>query len=128
METIVTNGVRITVQSHYEPQYSHPDKNQFVFSYRIDIENKNEFPIQLLSRKWIIVDAGAETKVIEGDGVLGEQPIIEPGAVHSYESGCPISSEFGIMRGKYILKNTLTEQEFKVTIPEFKLVVDYILN
>jgi len=128
MESLTTAGVEIIVHSSYEEEFSHQEISEYVFSYHIEIANENDFPIQLISRKWFVFDSKGDQYEIEGPGVIGEQPIMKQGGTHEYESGTQLTSPIGRMRGHYIMKNILTEESFKVYIPEFDLIAPFILN
>ena len=87
---------------------------QFVFAYNISIENHSEKTVQLLRRHWIIKDSNGITKEVKGDGVIGEQPIIQPNRIHEYGSWAKIESEIGKMYGSYLMQDTDTKKEFEV--------------
>ena len=112
----------------YQDEYSNPANEQFMFAYRIEIENLSDYTIQLLRRQWFIFDSANTVKEVEGAGVVGVQPILEPGQVHAYVSGCQISTDVGSMRGNYSMIRVATETPFQVDIPEFALIVPYRLN
>ena len=128
MQTKITEGVRISVEVFYQPDYSQPTSGDYMFAYRITITNESEYAIKLLSRRWIIVDANGINREVEGDGVVGQQPIIEPGASHQYVSGSQIKTEMGKMFGTYLMQRTFDKSKFTVQIPEFLLVAPYKLN
>jgi ApaG protein len=128
MVTATTKGVKITVETEYQPAYSSPAQFHYVFTYRITIENLGEQTIQLLSRHWYIHDASRDAKEVEGDGVVGEQPVLEPGESHNYVSGCNLKSGIGKMHGTYTMERIIDGRRFKVKIPEFMLVVPFKLN
>lgn len=115
----VTAGVRVSVSTKYVPAYSNPDLQYFVFAYRITIENLNDFPVKLLSRHWEIWDSLSGKKVVNGEGVVGMQPLLNPGENYEYESACNLDSEFGGMKGKYNFVRLPEETTFEVNIPEF---------
>jgi ApaG protein len=121
MESKVTEGIRISVEQFYQPDYSNPVQHEFMFAYRITIENNNPFPVQLLRRHWFIHDSNTEQKEVEGEGVIGIQPIIQPGEQYQYISGCNLKSELGQMFGTYLMENVNTKQRFQVKIPVFQL-------
>jgi ApaG protein len=100
----------------------------FIYAYRIIIENLSEQPVQLLRRKWTILDSLAGLRVVEGEGVVGQQPKIEPEGSYTYESWCPLISEIGRMNGTYTFKNLETQDLFDVEIPAFDLQPEYSLN
>ncbi|MEY3945985.1 MAG: Co2+/Mg2+ efflux protein ApaG [Bacteroidota bacterium] len=117
----VTEGVRISVEQFYQPDYSNPIQGEFMFAYRISIENNNSFPVQLLRRQWFIIDSNTEKREVEGEGVIGVQPVISPGEQYQYISGCNLKSELGKMYGSYLMENVMTKQQFHVNIPVFQM-------
>lgn len=128
MTTALTSGISISVDCRFEDKFSNPTNKLFIFSYGILIENKNPFPIQLLRRYWSIVDSNMAEREVNGDGVVGEQPIINPGESYSYRSSCDFNTDTGKMSGYYIMRNLENEKLLKVAIPEFLLIVPYRLN
>lgn len=128
MTTALTSGIKISVNCRYEDKFSNPQNQLYIFSYGIEIENKNPFPIQLISRHWYILDSNTKKREVEGEGVIGEQPLIQSGKSYSYRSTCDFSTDTGKMCGYYWMKNMVTGQMFKVDIPEFMLMVPYKLN
>ncbi|MGK7395117.1 MAG: Co2+/Mg2+ efflux protein ApaG [Candidatus Cyclobacteriaceae bacterium M3_2C_046] len=128
MVTAITEGIKVTVETEYQPEYSSPRQFHYVFTYRITIENKSEFTIQLLSRHWFIHDANSVVREVEGEGVVGQQPTLESGQVHQYVSGCNLKSGMGKMKGTYLMERVVDGKKFKVTIPEFSMIVPYRLN
>lgn len=128
MSTAVSQGIKISIETEYREDLSHPEKDFFFFSYSITMENQNDFEVQLISRYWQIFDSLDEMRVVEGPGVVGEQPEISPESKFSYVSGCDLKSEMGFMKGYYIFKNKLTGQYFKVQIPRFEVYYPKRLN
>jgi ApaG protein len=128
MFVAVTEGIRISVESRFEPQFSNPLAQQFAFSYEVTIENENDFSVQLLRRHWIIKAKGGGIREVEGPGVIGEQPILESGERHVYQSGSNLAVLNGSMSGTYLMKRTDTDSKFRVRIPEFTLRVPYKMN
>lgn len=128
MTTALTSGISISVDCSYEERFSNPENELFLFSYKIEIENKNDFPIQLLRRHWHITDSSTRTRDVKGEGVIGEQPIIMPGESFSYRSSCDFTTDTGKMSGHYIMQNLESSKEFEVDIPEFLLMVPHKLN
>ena len=128
MDTLITNDVRVSVETFFQPKYSNPDRQEFVFAYRITIENLNPFTVRLLRRHWIIFDAHSEYREVEGEGVVGQQPILEPGNVHQYVSWSNLKCEMGSMRGTYTFARLDTDELFEVDIPVFRLIAPYRLN
>ena len=128
MVTEITEGVKVIVETEYQPEYSSPSQFHFVFTYRITIENGSENTIQLLRRQWYIHDANNIIREVEGEGVVGQQPILEPGQYHQYVSGCNLKSGMGKMYGHYVMERLVDGSRFKVTIPQFTMIVPYKLN
>lgn len=128
MVTATTKGVKISVETEYQPAYSSPTQFHYVFTYRISIENLGDQTIKLLRRHWYIHDASRELKEVEGEGVVGLKPTLEPGESHSYVSGCNLKSGIGKMYGTYTMERVMDGKKFKVKIPEFTMFVPYKLN
>jgi ApaG protein len=128
MVTKVTSGVKVSVETFFQPQHSDPRMNHFVFAYRITIENHSEHIVQLKRRHWIIIDADGQRREVEGEGVVGEQPILAPGEDYKYVSGCNLNSEFGKMSGSYEMERKEDKKRFKVRIPEFLMITESRLN
>ena len=128
MNTTTTQGVTVSVTTNYLPDYSSPGQEHFVFAYKIDIRNNSEYTVKLLRRHWYIYDANGVVREVEGEGVVGQQPVLEPGDAHQYVSGCNLKSGLGKMRGAYEMERLADGSLFAVEIPEFTLVVPYRLN
>ncbi len=128
MITAITQGIKISVETIYQDEYSNPSSDQYMFAYRIEIENLSDYTIQLLRRQWFIFDSAGTQKEVEGEGVIGVQPILEAGESHSYVSGCQITTDIGSMRGNYSMVRLADDTHFTVDIPEFQLIVPYRLN
>jgi ApaG protein len=128
MSTATTKGVKISVQTEYQPAYSNPMQFHFVFTYRITIENLGDHTVKLLRRHWYIHDANKNVREVEGEGVVGQQPVLEPGASHQYVSGCNLKSGVGKMHGAFLMERQMDGKQFSVTIPEFNLIVPFKLN
>lgn len=128
MVTEITEGVRISVETEYQPEYSSPSQYHYVFTYRITIENGSENTLQLLRRHWYIHDANTILREVEGEGVVGQQPVLEPGQSHKYVSGCNLKSGIGKMRGTYLMERIVDGKTFNVVIPEFTMVVPFKYN
>lgn len=124
----ITQGVKVSVETEYQPSYSSPSQYHYVFTYRITIENKSDFTIQLMRRHWHIHDAGFSQREVEGDGVVGQQPVLEPGQVHQYVSGCNLKSGIGKMVGTYQMERIVDGSKFEVKIPAFIMVAPIRLN
>lgn len=128
MPTTTTQGVTVSVTTNYLPDYSSPTQEHFVFAYKITILNNSELTVKLLRRHWHIHDANSPVREVEGEGVVGRQPVLEPGQSHHYMSGCNLKSGVGKMRGTYLMERVANGQEFSVEIPEFTLMVPFRLN
>ena len=129
MVTQTTQGVRVSVVTEYQPEYSNPIQAHFVFTYKITIENCGDHTVKLLRRHWFIHDAYTlVSREVKGDGVVGQQPTLEPGHTHEYVSGCNLKSGVGKMYGVYEMERVMDGQLFEVQIPEFTMVSPYRLN
>jgi len=117
-----TGGIRISVRPVYLAERSIPLRQQFVFAYFVRIENVGTETAQLRTRRWLIHDSIGEETVVEGEGVVGEQPILAPGQVHEYQSFCVLKSPNGYMEGQYFFRREGGE-EFPAEIPRFMLEV-----
>lgn len=119
--------ILIDVATQYIEEQSHPENDQFVFSYTINICNIGTLTAQLLSRHWIITDANNDVQEVKGEGVVGEQPIIEPGASYTYTSGVVLNTSVGHMQGSYQM---LSEdgQLFDAPIDAFTLARPHALH
>lgn len=126
--TAITKGVLVSVEVTYQPHQSDPRISRFVFSYRVTIENLTKTAIQLLRRHWIIFESNGTKREVEGAGVIGEQPIIQPNEIFQYTSWCPIQHRIGYMEGTYLVKEDIHGDFFEVTIPRFQLVQPDQLN
>ncbi|MEO6404663.1 MAG: Co2+/Mg2+ efflux protein ApaG [Ferruginibacter sp.] len=124
----ISGGVKISVDTFYQPEYSNPLNSEFMFAYQITIENNNSFPVKLLSRHWHIYDSDGSMREVQGDGVVGIQPIIPQAGSYQYTSGCNLRSEIGKMHGTYLLENTHNHTNFSVIIPSFDLMAPFKLN
>jgi ApaG protein len=128
MTTEITEGVKVTVLTEFQPEYSSPAQAHYVFTYKISIENCSEYTVQLLRRHWFIYDANGSLREVEGEGVVGQQPVLEPGEMHEYISGCNLKTGIGKMKGTYLMERVVDGKQFKVRIPEFSMIVPYRLN
>lgn len=124
----ITEGISIMVETFYQPGQSNPMSSDFLFAYRITIENLNIFPVKLLSRHWFIIDSNGTQREVQGEGVVGRQPLIEPGDSYQYTSAAVLKSDLGKMHGTYVLENLFNKKKFTVQIPEFQLIVPAKLN
>jgi ApaG protein len=116
-----TAGVTIRVAVSFLPEQSEPARGRWFWSYHIRIENGARSPVQLISREWIICDGRGGRHEVQGEGVVGEQPIIEPGAAFDYVSGCPLNTPTGWMEGRYRMV-AADGTSFAAIIPRFPLI------
>lgn len=128
MVKISTHSIEISVETKYLSQQSIPRENHYFFVYFIKIHNKSEYAVQLLRRHWDIFDSNGEKREVDGDGVVGETPVIEPGETFEYNSGCNLSTDMGYMKGYYTMLREVDQKEFEAQIPRFDLIVPAKLN
>ena len=128
MDSLITHGIEVSVEALYQRDYSRPVRNRFVFSYKVRIFNLREDTVQLLRRKWQIFDSAGYIREVEGEGIIGKQPILKPEESHEYESWSPLSTPMGKMSGSFIMLSQETNEEFTVIIPEFRLIAPFKLN
>jgi len=124
MYSETTQSIKVTVQPHYLEDQSAPEDDHYVWAYHVLIENLGAETVQLKSRYWHITDAVGQAQEVRGDGVVGEQPVLEPGASYEYTSGTPLNTPSGIMVGAYTMVNERGER-FDVAIPAFSLDCPY---
>jgi len=129
------DNVTVDVRTTYLPSHSSPENDQYTFAYTIDITNFGRQPVQLLSRHWQITDGNGEVQEVRGDGVVGEQPVIEPGAHFRYTSGATLMTPVGYMQGEYTMIvhdgraiNPEEQPAFEVPIRAFTLHTPTALN
>ena len=127
MYQMITHDIEVAVQSFYLDNESDPEKPLFLFAYRVRIENQGYETVQLLKRHWIITDGNGQVHHVEGEGVVGEQPVLKPRESFGYTSGCPLSTPVGTMRGSYQMQ-TANSALLQVEIPEFTLAVPSAIN
>ena len=117
MITQVTSGVKVSVEVFYRPDQSNAVLGHHIFAYRITITNNSEYSVQLQRRHWFIIDSNSTNREVEGEGVVGEQPIIGTGESYQYISGCNLESEIGKMYGTYLMERLIDKKQFYVRIP-----------
>ncbi len=127
--------VSVDVLTAWLARHSSPENNQYAFAYTITISNQADMPVQLLSRHWVITDAEGEVQEVRGEGVVGEQPVIQPGSFFRYTSGATLPTPVGFMEGSYtmiVLDDEDTDPgtlpAFEVPIPAFTLHTPTALN
>ena len=120
MYRAVTEGIEVSVEPYYLDDESEPEKGHFVWAYMVEIRNDTNAPVQLRTRYWKIMDGLGRVEEVRGPGVVGEEPVIEPGETYEYSSGCPLKTSSGIMAGSYGMERE-DGTKFEVEIPAFSL-------
>lgn len=120
MVSELTDGVRVSVECFYLEDQSAPEESRWAYAYRVTIANESDRTVQLLRRHWLITNELAEVTEVHGEGVVGEQPVIEPGEAHTYTSGAVLKTETGTMEGAYEMIDP-GGARFRVSIPRFAL-------
>ena len=128
MVSLISEGVEVSVETFYQQDYSNPMQSEYMFAYRIAIENHNSFPVKLHRRHWYIFDSTGSTREVEGEGVVGVQPVLSPGEKYQYVSGCNLRTEMGRMHGTYQMENLNSKHFFDVNIPAFEMFVPFKNN
>ena len=121
------DDIRIEVATNYVVDQSDPDVGRYVFAYTITIENLSDVPARLLSRHWLITDANGKVQEVTGDGVVGEQPHLNPGESFRYSSGTVLETPVGAMQGSYQMEAD-NGKNFEAPIPPFTLAVPGVLH
>ena len=120
MYSTTTKSIRVTVEPQYMEDRSEPSEKRFFWAYTVEIANSGKAPVQILARHWIITDQNGKREDVRGVGVVGEQPVIEPGSSFTYTSGCPLPTPSGTMVGTYQAVDGKGDT-FAVAIPAFSL-------
>jgi len=120
MPSAVTDGIRVTVESSYLPDRSEPGDGTWAFAYTVAIHNEGRRRVQLRRRHWIITDGNGEVREVEGPGVVGQQPVLDPGTTHQYTSGAFLPTPVGTMQGSYEMHES-GGRVFRAEIPVFPL-------
>lgn len=123
----VTRGIRVRVRSRFDETRSRPDQGQWFFLYTVTISNDGDETVQLRTRHWVITDGDGAVEEVRGPGVVGEQPVLEPGASFEYTSGCPLQTPVGVMQGSYQMVSAGGEQ-FDAEIAPFTLSEPYTVH
>lgn len=122
MYRMITHAIEVSVEPTYLPEHSAPEMNRYVWSYTITIRNVGAETVRLRNRHWRITNANGEIEEVQGVGVVGEQPVLEPGQAFTYTSGCPLTTSSGIMVGRYEMERANGER-FHAVVPPFSLDV-----
>ncbi len=128
MVTQVSSGIKVSVKTKFEKNYSNPKLSHYFFSYKIEIVNTNDFAVQLLRRHWFIFDSNNSKSEVKGEGVVGQQPVIDPGNSYVYESGCNLRTGIGKMHGNYQFVRLFDEEIMVIQIPEFTMMLPELMN
>ncbi len=123
MSDVTTEGIRVGARAYYLPEESEPDRHEYYFGYRILILNSSPHTVQLISRHWQIIDGSGTQQEVDGDGVVGEQPILEPNRAFKYTSFCKLPTHWGTMEGHYRMRRE-DGYEFDVRIGRFWLTTE----
>jgi ApaG protein len=123
----VTQGIRVQVRSEYSPTRSAPKDGHWFFLYTITITNEGEQAATLTHRHWVITNARGDVSEVQGPGVVGEQPRLEPGATFEYTSACPLDTSFGTLAGTYSFE-VEDGEAFDAEVPTFSLAMPYAIN
>ena len=128
MVSKISEGVEVSVEVFYQNDYSNPINQDYMFAYRVTVENHNGFAVKLLRRHWFIFDSNGEHREVEGEGVIGIQPVLKPSEQYQYVSGCNLKTEMGKMHGTYLMENQNNKEQFYVNIPAFEMIVPFKNN
>lgn len=124
----ITKGIKISVKTKYNGTSYRNNRLYYVFTYFITIENNSSQTVKLTDRFWKIFDSLNKTEIVEGEGVVGQTPILKPNDTYSYSSGCFLESNIGSMKGFYSMKVIETSEKFRVIIPTFQLSTPILSN
>jgi ApaG protein len=128
MSETITRGIRIIVRPRYVAEQSDPATQQYLFAYHITIRNEGSETVQLLSRHWVITAGDGKVEEVRGPGVVGYQPILQPGEEFQYTSGCPLNTPVGTMHGEFNMVVQASGEAFDARISPFRLAVPGVLN
>ena len=128
MVTQITRGIKVSIKTSFEGTYYKESKLHYAFEYIVKIENQSKELVQLNSRHWNILDSLNDDETVDGEGVIGKKPVLKPGEVHTYSSGCLLASPYGAMYGFYRMISLNSTKKFNVVIPAFKLSAPFALN
>jgi len=128
MVSKISEGVEVSVEVFYQNDYSNPMNQDYMFAYRVTVENHNGFAVKLLRRHWFIFESNGEHREVEGEGVIGIQPVLKPSEQYQYVSGCNLKTEMGKMHGTYLMENQNNKEQFYVNIPAFEMIVPFKNN
>ena len=124
---VTTGAITVRVSVSFLPEQSEPGKGRWFWAYHVRIENGGGQAVQLVSREWVISDGRGARQEVRGEGVVGEQPVLEPGASFDYVSGCPLGTPTGVMEGRYFMI-AADGSSFPVDIPRFPLIAPAVTS
>jgi ApaG protein len=127
-KSYTTSGITVSVISNFDGDIKEGNTIKYVFSYQISIFNSLDIDVKLLSRRWNIFDSIGQHHTVEGEGVIGQQPVIIPNHTFTYSSWCPLLSPYGYMEGHYTMLNLDTNENFEIIIPRFELSANWLRN
>ncbi len=127
-QTQITQGIEISIQPDYQEQYSNPIREKYVYAYHVTIKNTGQAAVQLLRRHWFIYDTGNRLREVEGEGVIGQTPVIRPGESFEYNSWTEMQTTIGKMYGYYTMQRITDGVMIEAKIPEFHLIAPFIQN
>jgi len=128
MITQVTKGIKVSVHTTFEGTFFKNYKMHYAFGYTITVENQSKETVQLTARHWDIFDSLKEMETVDGEGVIGKKPVIQPGKTHTYSSGSLLASPIGAMKGFFQMVNLGSTEKFLVEVPTFKFTAPFALN
>jgi len=128
MVSQITRGIKISVNTSFEGTFIKNYNMNYAFSYEITIENYSKDSVQLINRHWEIFDSLNNIEIVNGEGVVGQKPVLKPGESYTYTSGCLLLSSIGAMRGHFNMINFTSTKKFQVEVPTFKLSAPFALN
>ncbi len=128
MQQQITQGICVTVETFFNEELSNPGLNEYIYSYEISIDNLSDFPFHLKARHWEITDALGNIRTVDGEGVVGQQPMLDPGQGFNYTSAVGVKTDMGKMTGYYIIENLVTKKEMHISIPTFYLYPPFKMN
>lgn len=128
MSDTTTRHIRVLVKPEYLPAQSTPQTQRWLFAYHVTVENHGTVAVQLMNRHWVITNGEGETDEVRGPGVIGQQPVLQPGESFQYTSGCPLDTPVGTMHGEYEMLVVDTGERFDARIAPFRLAVPGALN
>ena len=128
MVSEVTYDIKVSVESFYQQEYSKPLNSEYFFAYRVTVYNGSHHAVKLLRRHWFINDSNSVSREVEGEGVIGKQPLLQPGESYQYVSGCNLKTEIGKMHGTFLMERLDDRRQFYINIPVFRMMAPQKMN